>query len=140
MNDASTDPSPAKRVLIVEDEGLVAEVAALTLEDAGYVVLDICADARTAVGQVGRLAPDVTLIDINLGAGGSGLDVARFIVSRHGSPFIFVTGQSDAATRAQAMELRPADYLVKPYRPDELVAAVAGLPGRSTEEDAEPPR
>jgi len=127
LNDCSANTVSVKRILIVEDEGLVAEIAAITLEDAGHIVLDICADWRTAVEQIETLTPDVALIDINLGAGGSGFDVARHIAGRPGLKFMFVTGQSDAATRAKAMEFKPADYIVKPYRPGELVGAIARL-------------
>lgn len=112
-----------KRILIVEDEVIVAEIAALTLEDAGHQVLDVCLDADTAIERIRELSPDLALIDINLGQGGSGFDVARFAAQR-GCAFAFVTAQADAATRAEAMTLGPCAYVLKPYRPVELLDTV----------------
>jgi CheY-like chemotaxis protein len=115
----------AKRILIVEDEAIVAEIAALMLEDAGYEVVGIYATAERAIAQLKSDAPDLALLDINLGAGASGIDVARTIVDEYGMPFVFVTAQADAATRERAMATGPAGYLMKPYQPSELLAAVA---------------
>lgn len=112
-----------KHILMVEDEALVAEIAALTLEDAGYIV-ELCATAPQAIEQVANLSPHLILLDINLGAGGSGLDVARAMLHQAGPPFVFVTGQADAATQGSAMALGPVGYLNKPYKPSELLAAV----------------
>lgn len=114
-----------KRILIVEDEALVAEVTAIILEDAGYDVVDLCATAAGAIARVDRLVPDLVLLDINLEAGGDGIEVGRVIAERYGVPFVFVTAQTDRRTKDEAMATGPAGYLTKPYDPELLLRTVA---------------
>ena len=124
------NPSPnLLRVLVVEDEALIAENLRLTLEDLGYQVPATCytlAEARAALTDA-ALRPDLVLLDINLGSADpaqSGLALARELGDAGGPPFIFLTAYSDLATIRQATQLRPSGYLIKPVGGPALFAAI----------------
>ena len=125
------EPSPnLLRVLVVEDEALIAENLRLTLEDLGYQVPATCytlAEARAALAGPAALAPDLVLLDINLGSADpahSGLALARELGAAGGPPFVFLTAYSDLATIRQATQLRPSGYLIKPVGGPALFAAI----------------
>jgi DNA-binding LytR/AlgR family response regulator len=124
------NPSSNLRVLVVEDEALIAESLRLTLEDLGYQVPATCynlAEARAALTGPTALAPDLVLLDINLGSADpahSGLALARELGDAGGPPFVFLTAYSDLATIRQATQLRPSGYLIKPVGGPALFAAI----------------
>jgi DNA-binding response OmpR family regulator len=117
-----------KRILIVEDEPLVAFDNEHFLRDAGY---EIVATVDSVPDAVGAMDDDVHLIlaDVNLSDGGSGRDVAR-AAQEKGVPLIFVTGGNPDDARALAVGL-----LSKPYSQRDLLAAIdsvdAKLAGRT---------
>lgn len=110
-------PRTIKRILIVEDEALVAFDNEHFLRDAGYVIVgtvDTVPDAIAAIaGDV-----DLVLADINLSDGGSGRDVARAAAGR-GVPLMFVTGACPDDARSLAV-----GCLSKPYSQRDLLAAI----------------
>lgn len=112
------------RLLVVEDEPLVAFDNEHALTDAGF---EIVATVDGAAGAVKALAGDgaidLVVADVRL-ADGSGIDVARAAQAR-GVPVLFVTGQ--CPTEAQALA---AGCLAKPYLPRELVAAIQAVDAR----------
>lgn len=79
------------RILIVEDEALVAMEVASILEDAGHVIADQADDLSSAEAAAASAYPDLALVDIQLAHGDSGIDVAASL-RRLGIPVIFVTG------------------------------------------------
>jgi DNA-binding LytR/AlgR family response regulator len=108
------------RVLIVDDEAparrrLIRMIAAMEVTVAGEA-----GDAQAALAKVAALAPDVMLLDIRL-PGMDGLALAARYA--HLPPIVFVTAHDEFALRA--FELDAVDYLVKPVRPERLVAALA---------------
>lgn len=118
------------RILVVEDEALIAENLRLTLEDLGYAVPATCytfAEARAALAPAPLPPADLVLLDINLGsidAEQSGLALARQLRAQGGPPFIFLTAYSDLATIRQATQLQPSGYLIKPVGGPALFAAI----------------
>ena len=109
------------RILIVEDEPLVAFDNEQTLADAGYEVVatvDRCADA---VAVLDREPLDLVLTDIRLTGERTGLDVARFAAAR-GVPLLFVTGDLPAEARGLGL-----GWLAKPYSARTLKAALDHL-------------
>lgn len=126
------EPAPPRlRILVVEDEALIAENLRFTLEDLGYEVPATCytfAEAQAALA--GRPAPgpvDLVLLDLNLGSAdpaASGLALARQLRETGGPPFIFLTAYSDLATIRQATQLQPSGYLIKPVGGPALFAAI----------------
>lgn len=109
-----------RRILIVEDEPLVAFDNEHFLRDAGYEIVatvDTAADAIEAIDE----HVDLVLADVNLSSGGSGRDVARAALAK-GVPLIFVTGgcPDDASTLAVGL-------LAKPYSQRDLLSAIAAV-------------
>lgn len=117
------NPSAAvRRVLIVEDEALVAMSMEQALAEAGYDVLAIVDTEGEAVAAAARLRPDIILMDIALRSG-SGLSAARAIRTSSQARIVFVTGTSDRGTEAEAAELGAA-LIRKPFLAEEFAAWV----------------
>jgi CheY-like chemotaxis protein len=125
-------------VLIVEDEGLIAEDLRDQVERLGHRVTDVVASLNDALASVRRVPPDVVLMDIRLQGEGDGIDAAVEIGLDGRVPVIFLTAHSDAGTLERALLTRPTAYLVKPVRPTELAAAIrAAAERRATDEQYE---
>ena len=122
------------RVLIVEDDPLVAATAAEALEDAGHEVVGPAYDADEAWRLVRHSPPDLALVDINLADGEEGLALAQHFKDALGLPSIFVSGEVRAARRRSSAAL---GILAKPYDPDLLAEAVEVA--RSILEQGRPP-
>jgi CheY-like chemotaxis protein len=122
---AETSASPG-RVLIVEDEYLVALTAEDALLDAGYTVVGIAASAEEAVKLAEVERPDLVLMDIRLVGQRDGIDAAAEIRARFGIFSLFATAYSDPATRTRGdAAASPLGWLAKPYPPTALTDAVA---------------
>ena len=121
----------AQRILIIEDEALVAEMMAFSLEDAGYEIVAICDSEAAAIEWSAIGAPDLLLVDINLGPGGDGIRAVEAIVAHRPVTVLFVTAQTDATTVARAGAIAPAGFLAKPFTAPALIEAVVeALGGR----------
>ena len=112
------------RILIVEDEILIAQKICWDLERGGYEVYEPVATGADAIASAATQNPDVLLVDIRLPGGMDGIQAAQEIRSRHNIPIIFMTGYSDAATIARAQQVKPVAFLEKPIFPHELEAAI----------------
>jgi len=112
------------KVLIAEDEALVALDIAHELESAGYDVASQVSTGRAAVDKAVELRPDVVLMDITMPGELDGIQAAEEITRRVGSPIIFVTAHSDEATLQRAKLTRPSGYVMKPFEPNELRANI----------------
>ncbi|HEY1186146.1 MAG TPA: response regulator [Gemmata sp.] len=112
------------RILIVEDEALIAEELRDRLEQLGHTVIDIVDTAESAIATAAREAPGLVLMDIRLRGDEDGIDAATLISERADVPIVFMTAHSDADTIARAMLIRPYGYVVKPVREADLVTAV----------------
>ena len=109
------------RVLIVEDDPLVAVAAAGALEDAGHEVVGPAYDADEAWRLVRDSPPDLALVDINLSGHNEGLALAQRLKEDLGVPSMFVSGEVRAARSRRSAAL---GVLAKPYDPNLLVRAV----------------
>lgn len=108
------------KILVVEDNGLLAFMIEDVLTEAGYVVVGPAAASDDA-GRLARTeAPDLALVDIDLERRGAGLDLARDLQDL-GVPVIFATGQTARAREAAATAL---GALSKPFGPDAVVGTV----------------
>lgn len=103
----------ALRVLIAEDEGLVALDLASIVEQLGGEAVGVVVTASEAVAQAGLLSPDVVLMDIRL-ARGDGIEAAHEIRVRFGTPAVFVTGNTDAETMRRLRVHSDAPVVRKP--------------------------
>jgi len=112
------------KILIVEDELIIAEDMANMLEKMGYEVTGNAMDADEAVVCLDKLKPDLILLDINLGGKKDGIILAGEINEKYQVPFIFTTSYTDGATIERAKKVNPINYLVKPFKPEQLYTAI----------------
>jgi PAS domain S-box-containing protein len=113
-----------EKILIVDDEGVVAEDIRRQLRSLGYVVVGLVASGSEAVDLAGEHRPDLILMDIKLKGPLDGIDAARTIHSRYGIPVIYLTAFSDEDTLARARQTLPLAYLIKPFVSSDLRAAL----------------
>lgn len=112
------------KILIVEDELIIAEDMASMLEKMGYEVTGNAMDADEAIDLLNISKPDLILLDINLGGKKDGITLAGEINEKYQVPFIFTTSYTDGATIERAKKVSPINYLVKPYKPEQLYTAI----------------
>jgi len=112
------------RVGIVEDEIIIALSISQTLTELGYDVTEPAQNYTEALEMIRREVPDLLLLDIQLGGSKDGIHVAEVVRAEYNIPIIFLTANADLATVERAKNVRPDAYLVKPYRKNELFAAV----------------
>ncbi|MEM7369016.1 MAG: response regulator [Bacteroidota bacterium] len=113
------------RILIVEDEILIADTLQRYIERKGWEVVGIAHSYEEAETLYSQQEPDLVLLDVRLNGSGSGIDVARFIQEQDSpAPFIFLTSQYDSRTIDQAKKTYPAGFLAKPIRSSNLFATI----------------
>lgn len=120
----SSKPMPTLKIGIVEDEIVIAESIAASLEHLGYDVIPPANTYIEAVSMLIKHQPDLVLLDINLNDDRDGIDLAKRINNEFQTPFIFLTANADHATVARAKETRPASYLIKPFTKNDLYASI----------------
>lgn len=114
-----------RRILIVEDEPLIALTLAEMAEAVGYEALGPVARETDAVAEAGRLQPDAILMDVRLADGGSGLVAAERIRAFSDTPIIFCTAYAEEADLRRAVVALRARLIQKPVVPRLLEKALA---------------
>lgn len=112
------------KLLIVEDELIIAEDLRDILEGLHYEVVDIAITAREALQMIEEHLPDLIILDIHIKGGKDGIDLAADIREQYQLPFLFLTSHADPATLQRAKEVEPYGYLVKPFQEKDIYAAV----------------
>jgi DNA-binding LytR/AlgR family response regulator len=112
------------KILIVEDEGIIAEDMNQMLSDMGYEVLETAMDYEEALEILSTETPDLILLDVNLRGKKDGIDLAEVINEKYQVPFIFTTSFSDTQTLERAKHVSPVNYLVKPFKKEQLFTAI----------------
>jgi signal transduction histidine kinase len=110
----------AARVMVVEDERIVALHLSRQLIKLGYQVLPIIASGEKAIRQVRDMHPDVVLMDIHIEGDMDGIETAARIAAEFGTPVIYLTAHSEESTLQRARETKPYGYLLKPFAEREL--------------------
>lgn len=108
------------RIMVVEDEGIVALDICQTLEAVGYTVVHHANTGEDAVEKADALRPDLILMDINLAGPMDGIQAAEQISQRSPTPVVFLTAHADEVTLQRAKLTRPFGYIIKPFDSDEL--------------------
>lgn len=103
------------KILIVEDEGIVARDIQQTLEDLGYAVSAAVFSGEAAIEKTAELGPDLVLMDINLKREMDGVEAADQIRARFDVPVVYLTAYADEETLQRAKITAPFGYLVKPF-------------------------
>jgi DNA-binding LytR/AlgR family response regulator len=114
----------AVKLLIVEDDMIIAADTALQLSKLGYDVSGIVPRGEEAIRQVETDRPDLILLDISLKGPLDGIETAHAIRQRWNIPIIYVTANTDEATFTRAKETRPYAFISKPIRSIELQRAI----------------
>jgi CheY-like chemotaxis protein len=114
----------AKKIIIVEDEGIVCNDLRCYLSQIGYNVTASYYSGEEALKSCRNNPPDAALIDIGLQGQIDGIETAKQIMNQLNIPVIYITGYADKSTISQARDTHPADLLQKPINEDELKAAL----------------
>jgi two-component system, response regulator PdtaR len=112
--EGTTRPRSA-RILVVEDEYMVATDLADRLTEGGFDVTGIAATAEDALILAAAERPDLVIMDIRLASRRDGIEAAIELKQRHGLRCIFATAHLDAETRSRAAPAAPLGWLAKPY-------------------------
>lgn len=127
-----------KRIVVVDDEpGVGVAIRELLAQD-GYAV-EAPGDARTALPELIRAAPDLVILDVNM-PGMSGWELCAILrrqTTTRGVPILFLTGRQELKDRITAMQLGGSDYLAKPFGADELRRKVRAVFARDDEKKPE---
>lgn len=108
------------RILVVEDEAIVAMVIKKRLIGLGYVVSGIAATGLDAINKVEGTYPDLVLMDIMLKGEMDGIEAAEQIRKRFSIPVIYLTAHSDEKTLERAKMTEPYGYIIKPFTERDL--------------------
>ncbi|MBP2132251.1 DNA-binding NarL/FixJ family response regulator [Methanomicrobium sp. W14] len=111
-------------ILIVEDEMIIAMEIQATLKKLGYSVIGTVIGGDEAVKTAGEKSPDLVLMDIRLKGNIDGIQAAEKIMGMYGIPVIFLTGNSDQKTIERAVAIKPAGFLIKPFKERELLGNI----------------
>jgi DNA-binding NarL/FixJ family response regulator len=117
-------PPRRQRVLVVEDQALIALALAADLTAMYCDVVGRAATGATAVELARRYQPDIVVMDVALVGGMDGIEAAALIKAESAPRIIFVTAHADGPDRPRLEALKPAAILGKPYHPSELNLAV----------------
>ena len=116
------DDSMNPRVLVVDDDPALAEMLGIVLRGEGFEPAFV-SDGDAALGAFRRERPDVVLLDLML-PGTDGIEVCRQIRAESGVPIVMLTAKGDTIDVVLGLESGADDYIVKPFKPKELVARV----------------
>lgn len=126
------------RILVVEDEPMVAEVVERYLRRDGYEV-EVVHDGLAALSAIESFRPDLIVLDVML-PGLDGLEICRRVRGSSAVPIIILTARGDEVDRVLGLEIGADDYVTKPFSPREVAARVKAVlrrasPGAITESD-----
>ena len=124
----------ARRILVVEDEAVVALGVTSLLEEMGHQVCGVAASVEEALALSRAHAPDLVLMDVNLQEGGDGIDAAHQLRRFERPPLVlFVTSYVDSDTRRRMEEAAPVGIVQKPYQEVHLLRRVEEALGTSSD-------
>lgn len=112
------------KVLVVEDEWIVAVDVQRTLGRAGYVVDEVVTSPSKALSAFDRIRPNLVLLDIELGGATDGVELASKIRARSSVPIVFLSAHCDPPTLRRAMKTAPQGFVVKPFTEAQLLTAL----------------
>jgi len=114
--------TPKGRVLVVDDDASLAEMLTIVLRQEGFDSR-VCPRGDLALAEFRDYKPDVLLLDLML-PGKDGIDVCKEIRAESGVPIVMLTAKGDTVDVVVGLESGADDYVVKPFKPKELVARI----------------
>jgi CheY-like chemotaxis protein len=124
MSPLSTHSPNKTRILVVEDEAVIAMDIEERLQALGYEVVGTAPRFERAVDLAGSKQPHLALMDINIQGDKDGIETARSLREQFDIPSVFLTAYSDDETIGRALGSNPQGYLVKPFVDREILAAI----------------
>ncbi|NOX45694.1 MAG: response regulator transcription factor [Chlorobi bacterium] len=112
------------KILVVEDEIIIADDICDILSNLGYETLEPVINYTQAIKAIEDHHPDIAILDIQLAGKQDGIDLAWKIKEDYDLPFIFLTSNADPATVERAKKVTPPAYLVKPFNKDDLYTSI----------------
>jgi two-component system, OmpR family, response regulator MtrA len=123
------------RVLVVDDDTALAEMLGIVLRGEGFDT-SFCSDGAQALEAFRSSRPDLVLLDVML-PGKDGIEVCRQIRAESGVPIVMLTAKTDTVDVVLGLESGADDYVVKPFKPKELIARVRARLRRTDEPSPE---
>ncbi|HMT12801.1 MAG TPA: response regulator [Ignavibacteria bacterium] len=120
---------PAKRIAVVEDEGIVAMDISKCLTSLGYEVSFVSDSGEKAIDLLNEHPTDMILMDVELKGKINGLETAKLIKESSDIPVVFLTAFEDEATLKRIGDLSSAGYLVKPFEDEQLKMTIEKVLG-----------
>lgn len=124
MQHATDLTSPKKRILIVEDEAIVALHLSELLTARGYEVVGVAASAEAALEKYAQTQPNAVLMDITIKGKMDGVEVAEKMLSEKSAPVVFLTAHADEETLRRVQAVSPYGFILKPFKEAELCASL----------------
>lgn len=127
------------KILIVEDEAIIAEDLRFSLVELGYEVVGVADGYNRAMEMIESHSPDFAILDIIIDGPRDGIALAADIREKYAFPFVFLTSHADKDTVRRAKLVKPNGYLIKPFEQEDLYATIEiALSNFATGTDAEP--
>jgi CheY-like chemotaxis protein len=113
-----------EKILLVEDDDVIARVADWRLKNLGYTVCGRAVTGAGAMELVVKEKPDLVLMDINIRGDVDGIETAKMIKDGFKIPVVYVTSHSDGPTLERAKGTHPDGFIVKPFDDNDLRVAI----------------
>lgn len=113
-----------KKILLVEDDDIIAKVEDWRLKNLGYEVAGRAVSGAEAMDLVAKTRPDLVLMDINIQGDVDGIETAKRIKKQFSIPVVYVTSHSDGLTLDRAKATQPDGFVVKPFEDNDLRVAI----------------
>lgn len=110
----------SKRIIIVEDEALIAAEIKSILKSLGYEVVGHAMNGDKALDLFANVETDIFLLDISIKGTLNGIDLAKIIRQKYKLPFVFLTSFSDKITLEKVKDTMPYGYIVKPFNENDI--------------------
>lgn len=108
------------KIIIAEDEKIVAKDIENKLKKSGYDVIGVVSTGRDLLDKVSESPPDLVLMDIKLDGDMDGIETAQKLKDSYGLPVVYLTAYADKITLERINETNPGGYVLKPFKLSEL--------------------
>ena len=113
-----------EKILVVEDERIIACDIKYCLESHDYIVVEVIAYGEKAISLAEELKPDLVLMDMMLKGAMNGIEAAEIIMNNFNIPVVFLTAHSDESTIRKAKATQPFGYVIKPFEESQLITTI----------------
>lgn len=113
------------KILIVEDEPIIAKDLQYLLKNNEYQIIGIAHDSEAGLDMIHNRQPDLVLLDINIEGQKDGIELGEILQKNYQIPFLYITSYADEATLSRAKNTMPAGYIVKPFDERTLLTTIA---------------